>query len=307
MVALTTYSKNMYIPTAIPNRLVQAAVVALMTVWPPTARAQAGTDIYLSDITWTDGRAQFGPLVNVTNRPGYDNQPSFSPDGRAILYTSIRDGQADAWRYETEGGILAPITDTPESEYSPTVMPGGETFSVIRVEMDSTQRLWQFTSSGQNPAVIYERIMPVGYHAWIDRTTTAMFVLGRPATLHIGDVSTGEAELVASDIGRSIHKVPGRRAASFLHRLSENEAWITIYDPDTRQMQRLIPSVETSQDYAWMPDGSILMGSGSTLHMWRPGSDAWQEAAEFAGQISNITRLAVSPSGDRLAVVGDDP
>ena len=37
-------------------------------------------------------------LVNITNRPGYDNQPAF--DGSAILYTSIRSGQADIWRFE---------------------------------------------------------------------------------------------------------------------------------------------------------------------------------------------------------------
>src|SRR5206468_3714365 len=83
-------------------------------------------------------------LINITNRPGYDNQPSF--DGPAILYTSIRNGQADIYRFED--GIHAPVTSTPESEYSAALTPDGNAITVVRVERDSTQRLWRFPKDG---------------------------------------------------------------------------------------------------------------------------------------------------------------
>src|SRR5207248_360461 len=65
---------------------------------PPSASAAVpSTDIYLYRLS-----RSFVPfrqrLINITNRPGYDNQPSF--DGPAILYTSIRNGQADIYRFE---------------------------------------------------------------------------------------------------------------------------------------------------------------------------------------------------------------
>src|SRR5258708_16942898 len=49
------------------------------------------------------GRVSVGVPVNVTARPGYDNQPFFLPNGRAFLYTSIReDSQADIYRYDID-------------------------------------------------------------------------------------------------------------------------------------------------------------------------------------------------------------
>ena len=48
------------------------------------------------------------------------------------------------------------------------------------------------------------------------------------------------------------------------------------------------------------------MGSGSKLYSYAPGDEAgWREVADLAAVgIDEITRLAVSPDGNRLAVVG---
>ena len=43
--------------------------------------------------------------MNITRSPGYDNQPSFTPDGAAILFTSNRGGtQTDIYRYDVGSG-----------------------------------------------------------------------------------------------------------------------------------------------------------------------------------------------------------
>ena len=42
-----------------------------------------------------------GPWINISNSPGYDNQPSFLPDSSAVLFSSNRDGkQTDIYRYD---------------------------------------------------------------------------------------------------------------------------------------------------------------------------------------------------------------
>src|SRR5204863_1020224 len=71
-----------------------------------------------------------------------------------------------------------------------------------------TQRLWQFTADGANPRVVLENVKPVGYHAWADNQALALFVLGQPATLQLADTRTGIATVLASDIGRSIQRIP---------------------------------------------------------------------------------------------------
>lgn len=73
--------------------------IALFTLQGPPA-----TDIYLADLRVARGRVTVDAPVNVTARPGYDNQPFFLPDGRAFLYTSVReDSQADIYRYDIAG------------------------------------------------------------------------------------------------------------------------------------------------------------------------------------------------------------
>jgi Tol biopolymer transport system component len=76
-------------------------------------------------------RISVGTPVNVTARPGYDNQPFFLADGRAFLYTSIReDSQADIYRYDLDRKTSVRLTATSESEYSPIPLPRGGGFSV---------------------------------------------------------------------------------------------------------------------------------------------------------------------------------
>jgi len=60
--------------------------------------------------------------------------------------------------------------------------------------------------------------------------------------------------------------------------------------------------------FAWTPDGDILSASGNQVFRWRSGQPGWEIAAQFdeAG-LQKISRLAVSPTGDRIALVADEP
>ncbi len=185
-------------------------------------------------------------------------------------------------------------------------MPGSNTFSVVRVEADSAQRLWQFDLNGANPRVVLPEIKPVGYHAWGDAQTVALFVLGdsaTPATLQLADVRSGRTQTVAYNIGRSLHRVPGRAAISFTHRVPGYV--IKQFDLATGAVHPLIQMLSGNEYYAWLPDGSVLMGVDSKLFRWMPSSGkSWKEVADVSGTgISGITRLSVSPAGDRPAIV----
>ncbi len=278
-------------------------VLVLQAAAPPPA-----TDIYLASLRVADGRVQVGTPVNVTARPGYDNQPFFLPDGRAFLYTSIReDSQADIYRYDLERATSVRLTATRESEYSPTPLPDGRGFSTVRVEADSTQRLWAFDADGTQPRLVLDSIKPVGYHAWGDAHTLVLFVLGSPPTLQIADARTPgrPGEVVARDIGRSLQRVPGREAVAFLQRDSVAGAWIKEVDVRTRVVTPLVRALEGADFFTWTPGRIVLMARGTKLYQWNPrrGGD-WEEAADFAAAgLTNVSRLAVSPKGDHLAIV----
>jgi dipeptidyl aminopeptidase/acylaminoacyl peptidase len=277
--------------------------IALFSLQGPPA-----TDIYLADLRVAQGRVTVGPPVNVTMRPGYDNQPFFLPDGRAFLYTSIReDSQADIYRYDIDTKTSVRLTATRESEYSPTPLPDGKGFSVIRVEADSTQRLWAFDRDGSRPRLVLDSIKPVGYHAWGDAHTLVLYVLGSPPTLQIADAGfpAARGEVFAKDIGRSLQRIPGQASVSFVQRDSVAGPALEELDVPRRRVRMLVKVPAGADFFAWTPDGIVLTASGTTLYQWdsRRGG-AWEQVADLAAAgLSSVTRLAVSPKGDRIAIV----
>lgn len=290
----------------------RTALALALTILLLPQNAPPDTEVFLARLTTEGGKIVVERAENISNSPGYDNQPSFSPDGRSVYFTSGRtSGQMDIYRYDTATKEVTQVTNTPESEYSATVMPDGQHISVIRVEADKTQRLWRFTTAGGEPAVLLSDIKPVGYHAWLDGDTLALFVLGQPATLQLADLRTGKAVVAASDIGRSLQRIPGG-GVSFVQRSGEGpqrvmtiaELTLRVGKPVITTLTGVAPGA-TEEFVAWMPDGTLLMAAGTSLHGWRRGDKIWRPVADFSAMgVRNVSRLAVSPSGDWLALVG---
>lgn len=275
------------------------------------AEVPPGTDIWIARLhSDSAGGLTLSEATNVTLRPGYDNQPAFLPDGSGFYYTVIDDaGQADIWTYGLADESSSRLTATaPESEYSATPLPTGDGISVIRVEADSTQRLWRFDAAGAASAVLLEDVAPVGYHAWVDVDVVVLFVLGDPATLQVARLSEQTATEVASDIGRSIQKIPGTRAVSYVQRLPDGATEIRRLEPSTGATERIIEGVEGGDFHAWTPDGVLLQAHGGQLLAFRPGSDAgWRQVADLSAEGIRLSRLAVHPDGRWIAMVAEGP
>jgi hypothetical protein len=61
--------------------------------------------------------------------------------------------------------------------------------------------------------------------------------------------------------------------------------------------------------HAWIPGGLVLASDGTTLYQWDAhGAGPWVPVADLAALgLRGTSRLAVSPHGDRLALVAPDP
>ena len=281
---------------------------ALVMAGSTVAASQApDAEIFLVSLSSAGGKLTVTGARNLTNRPGYDNQPNWSRDGRTLYFTSVREGeQADIYRIDPSGksdAVRVTLT-SPESEYSATPMPKQNAISVIRVEKGSTQRLWSVPLDGSAGAPVLERIKPVGYHTWANDTLLALFVLGTPNTLQLASTRSGRGDTIVTSIGRSLHTTKDGQV-SFVHKVSNDEWWLTLLDPKTKQQRRLVRMPARVEDYAWTPDGLVLAGQGSVLKSFDPrrGGD-WETVADLAAHgLTGITRLSVSPRGDAVAVV----
>jgi WD40 repeat protein len=296
LVAACSRAPKPQLPTA------QGPAAASATAAPPS------TDIYLYRL----GRSLIpfrNRLSNITNRPGYDNQPSWDGN-RRLLYTSIQGGQADIYQLDFETSAIGRVTATPESEYSAAITPDGKAISVVRVELDSTQRLWRFPKDGSAPSVVLQNIKPVGYYAWLDTATLALFVLGTPNTLQIADARTGTASVVTTNIGRSLQRVPGGRRASYVHRVGTRWVLETV-DPAPRNGAFDIDTIAVlpdSADYVvWRSPTELYTAAASRIFRMRRPSKSWEQIADLSEHgIHRISRLALKPDGTRLAIVAEE-
>lgn len=270
--------------------------------------AQGGSELFLARLRQHETHIRVDTILRLTNRVGYDNQPAFVGD--RVLYTAIDSTtRADIWQVDIERRTPQPVTRTsPESEYSATPIPGSDRFSVIRVEADSTQRLWSFAADGSDPRVLLNDIKPVGYHLWLDANQLALFVLGNPATLQIADVRTGKARTIASNIGRALQRIPNANAFSFVQRNADSTLSIVRYDLATGQATNLVRTLPQNEYHVWLNDSTLLSANNSVLYQWRKGDRGWIHVADLAGYaVNGITRLALSPDGKLLALVATDP
>ena len=87
-----------------PRQIIWIAISVLVALGACSKRSASeveiapDTDIFLVDTRQDGDLIILGDPVNVTDRPGYDNQPSFLPDGSGFLYSAITDRQADTYR-----------------------------------------------------------------------------------------------------------------------------------------------------------------------------------------------------------------
>ncbi|MFT4927868.1 MAG: hypothetical protein ACI8WB_003982 [Phenylobacterium sp.] len=289
----------------------------------------AGTDIYLADLSKnTKGHYQLKNVKKITPRKGYDNQPSFLPDGKGLFYTAIlpmKSGQwqADSFHYNFTSKKHTNLTNSDLSEYSPTLMANSKRFSAIVVEEDGKQLLWQLPyapAAKQKKAGRLFDLDPVGYHVWGKQQDLAMFILGPQNTLQYKTTVSAKAKIVAEDIGRSLRYVASRNSFSFSHNhkgkgknKGKDSWWLSEYQPNDDKVTALVPLPKGSDYYTWLNDETAVAAVKGVLHMWHyqrsasAGEPDWMPWVDLSGTCStNISRLAVDKNQQRLAFVCDE-
>ena len=75
-------------------------------------------DIFKADLDGSN-------LVRLTDTPGYDAEGSYSPDGKTIIFTSFRDGDAEIYLMDADGKNPRRITRSPGYDGGPFIAPDG--------------------------------------------------------------------------------------------------------------------------------------------------------------------------------------
>jgi len=306
---------------AIKGTFVMRPLAALLCCCLSTAYCSGqlpDSDIWILDIKDSAEEIVFSNAINITHRNGYDNQPVFSPDSKFILYSSQPDnGQTDIFKYVIKSKVTTQFTNTPTSEYSPGFMPDGRNVSVVMVEKDSVQRLWHMPVKGV-PRLIMKLVDSIGYYSWINKDSILLYILTKPPTLQVTNIKIQQPAIVAKNAGRCIQQVPSPTGTGwekvwvFSEKFSDTQLKLmSLYYHKKRKLKaspwcsacNLPGKVE---DFALSRFGVLTAQDSKIYNLQEEDNAVWKEISDLnAFGISNITRIAVSPDGKKLAVVAN--
>ena len=279
-------------------------LASLLIVSCTSSETNTDIEVFLFDLTLEDESWTLSNPQNISENEGYDNQPSFSPDGSTLYYTSNRDGETDIVAFDIESGNKTWLTSTTNrSEYSPTITPDGEHISFITLSSEGVQEFRKLNlETGEEELIEDESI--IGYFVWLDNETYMCFVLAtddQPSTLQIHNNESGEKTILGNNPGRSFQHIPGAKAVSYIQTMN-NETGIYAYFYESDSSEIISPTLEFSQDMAWLPNGRLLMGSGSELFIY--DNNDWSLFTDLDSfGLTGITRMAVHPDGTKMAIV----
>jgi Tol biopolymer transport system component len=145
-----------------------------------------------------------GTLTPLTTDPGYEGEPTFSPDGQTIAYVADRDGNFEIYLQQISGGPALNLTRNAASDIQPAFSPDGREIAFVsdrsnKVEiMHATPNLplvggdiWIMPALG-GPA---RRIVENGYSpSWTPDGSALLYVHGTFRNCHIARVPSGGGE-----------------------------------------------------------------------------------------------------------------
>jgi hypothetical protein len=264
-------------------------------------------EIFLFSVEMKDGKPVFADGKNITNSPGYDNQPSFSLDGSRILFTSIRETKdTNIYEYSLADGKSAQIITSPDGDYSARELDA-RTIYFVREGQGQEMTVMKFDRETKQESPVLKNKEPVAYYAFNSKGDALVWI--RYAfMMHWVNPEKGINRFVADYAQPSAPQlIPNTDNFSFIRRLPNDELWIHEFNPANQAVRPIVQPRDSKIHYCWLSDGSLLMGSGTRLFRFDEKADkAWVQIADLSSfGIKDITRLSLSFDGKKMALVSN--
>ena len=263
------------------------------------------TNVWLFPVSKNkSGAYLIGEPSSVSHNKGYNNQPSFSSDGKLLYYSGQNGTQTDIFVFDIKKKRSMPITSTGTSEYTPRVYPGGHLLSAVVVEKDSAQRLHVLNL----PAGTFSKKLDtdsIGYYTFLNTDTLVFYKLTDPHSLRWRTVTNGTENVLARNPVRTFWAV--NRHSIIFGVTDSNRVDYLLYDFSLMKGKRFATHSPGSEDIWWHDELGLLIASGKSILRYDPANAAWNTLFDLGRfGITRITRFVFDPSGKFLAIT-DNP
>ncbi len=159
---------------------------------------RGNSDIWIVPTSGSDPR-------RLTAAPGADNNPRWSPNGKAIAFISTRSGAPQVWMINPEGGEAWQVTTLTTGAagvvWSPTEKPGLSSSVYPEAKDDeANKKMAEAAEKSKVKGRVFDTLFFRYWNAWRDGTRSHVFV-APAAGGRVVDVTPGDFDAPPMDLG----------------------------------------------------------------------------------------------------------
>ena len=218
--------------------------------------APPGIDVYLYDTTGTAIRA-------LTDHPNFDYQPRWSPDGRRVVYVSVRENRQAIFTMRPDGTELTQLTTSAAQNSEPAWSPDGRRIA-FRSERDGNPNVYVMDADGSDQRALTTAPGAEVGPAWSPDGTrilyTAVVAPGRADIFIMNADGTGQRQLTQTPNGSSrigFWSPDGSRIVFSTNRDGNDEVYVMAADGSGARNVSNHPSADLP--VGWSADGQDLL------------------------------------------------
>ncbi|MEO8348217.1 MAG: protein kinase, partial [Acidobacteriota bacterium] len=260
-------------------------------------------------------------LTPLTSEPGYEGEPTFSPDGETIAYVSDRTGNFEIFLKQVSGGPDVNITNSPADDVQPAFSPDGKQIAFVstRESLRDLQYenfgvpptggdIWVMAALGGNARRIAES---GNFPSWSADGSSIVYMGGGDWDKKIYRVAAGGGE--AREVKVQLPNEALRGRYRLYPSLSPDGRWLLFQSSGVFAVgsgggeAKLLGN---GRRPVWDPDGRSIVYSttepGKNFSLWRLPFSTAKGTAEGTGEPLTVgielnTQASISGDGQQVA------
>lgn len=254
-----------------------------------------------------------GEIRGITNDKDFDADPSFSPDGKRIVFSSGRDGNAEIYSIGLDGGDFRRLTSHPATDSHAAYSPDGTAILFTSDRENENADVYVMNANGGDPVKLTafdKSNETAGPGGWSPDGTQIAFFSDRNGKddIYVTSAETVRPKVVLSDPQHDLHTPafsPDGESVVYNVEAGDKTGELRVldfYTGRTRLVRKTELPVTTPM---WSPDGGHI----AFVDRINGNSEVCAVNADGSGfaNLSNDPSVDISPSwspaGTRLAFV----
>jgi len=258
--------------------------------------------------------------TNVTNNPGDDYNPDWSPDGKKIAFDSDREDVVNfvsgIYVMNADGTNPTKLTNNPDGDKNPIWSPDGTKIAYLSY-LDNNNEIVVMNADGSNQRRLTfnprsdqaQRWSPDGsklvYESWNASGGSSICVINADGS--------GLTQLTDHFVASNPVWSPNGQKIAFVDYLnSQSSPRIATIKPDGSNLTYLTPATSLALDPAWSPNGAKIAfmdtrdysSTGFTSEIYVMNADGSQQSRLTNNTINDRSPMW-SPDGQRVGYLGD--